>query len=542
MVGVKGPRANAPSAPVRMDQPRPSSEIRQPSATSAWALALPVVLAAALVGLAFAPIVRQDVVSFRSFFGAAAVLLTWAAVLFVTARASGRVLETKVLIRTPHYIQMCAQGAVLVYWGAYVRSVYAFVPFILAQIVFAYGVDSLLSWTRRDTYAMGVGPVPVIFSISLFLWFKQEWFYWQFAMVALVFFGKEFLRWTKHGRSAHIFNPSSFALAVAAALLIVTGKTDITFGLEIASTQNNPPYIYLAIFLAAVPGQILFGVTTMTLTAVVSAYAFGLAYFAATGTYFFHDAYIPIAVFLGMHLLFTDPATSPRSESGRVLFGVLYGLGVIAFAAALAAAGVPQFWDKLLPVPILNLMVRRIDAWTESGALRLPDLMGGLSTAHRRYAVVGLWVAVFAGMTAVDGVGDHHPGQYLPFWSGRCEAGSARACEYLPVMQQNYCDRGSGWACNEFGIFLAAYDGDVRGAEREFDRACALGFSPGCENQEAALGSQGGEWARARPPAEELPIVLRGSKGPLVGQSTAELNAMACEQGWAGACTWEVGS
>ena len=34
--------------------------------------------------------------------------------------------------------------------------------------------------------------------------------------------------------------------------------------------------------------------------------------------YYFIEPSVPIAVFLGMHLLFTDPSTSPRTESGRV--------------------------------------------------------------------------------------------------------------------------------------------------------------------------------------------------------------------------------
>jgi hypothetical protein len=49
---------------------------------------------------------------------------------------------------------------------------------------------------------------------------------------------------------------------------------------------------------------------------VLSAWLFGLIYFWATGIYFFYDSYIPIAVFLGMHLLFTDPSTAPRTDLG----------------------------------------------------------------------------------------------------------------------------------------------------------------------------------------------------------------------------------
>ena len=99
----------------------------------------------------------------------------------------------------------------------------------------------------------------------------------------------------------------------------------------------------------------------MTMAAVVSTYAFGLVYFAATGVYFFYDSYIPIAVFLGMHLLFTDPSTAPRTELGRLLFGVLYGLSTVALYVLLDRAGAPTFYDKLLQVPLLNLSVIAID-------------------------------------------------------------------------------------------------------------------------------------------------------------------------------------
>ena len=84
----------------------------------------------------------------------------------------------------------------------------------------------------------------------------------------------------------------------------------------------------------------------------------GLAYYAITGTYYFFDSYVPIAVFLGMHLLFTDPSTSPRTELGRIIFGALYGLSTIALYALLRAAGLPAFYDKLLQVPLLNLLIQ----------------------------------------------------------------------------------------------------------------------------------------------------------------------------------------
>ena len=133
--------------------------------------------------------------------------------------------------------------------------------------------------------------------------------------------------------------------------------SDVTWGKEIAITQFYPPHIYLILFLIGLPGQFFFGVTSMTMSAVVATYLFGLAYLALTGTYFFYDSYIPIAVFLGMHLLFTDPSTSPRTELGRIMFGALYGLSTVALFGLLGALGLPTFYDKLLQVPILNLSI-----------------------------------------------------------------------------------------------------------------------------------------------------------------------------------------
>ncbi|HET9358227.1 MAG TPA: hypothetical protein VFO58_00665 [Vicinamibacterales bacterium] len=104
---------------------------------------------------------------------------------------------------------------------------------LTAQLLFAYGFDSLLSWTHRRAFALGFGPFPIIFSITLFFWFKDDWFYLQFGMVALGFLAKEFLRWTPDGVNTHIFNPSSFPLAVASALLLLTNASETTWGFDV---------------------------------------------------------------------------------------------------------------------------------------------------------------------------------------------------------------------------------------------------------------------------------------------------------------------
>ena len=255
------------------------------------------------------PVVRASIV------GAALVLLAWSALLFGVLRR-GQTVTFEVALRPQHYLQACLQGSLILYWGFYWREVYHAAPLIVAQLLFAYGFDSLLSWTHRRTFALGFGPFPIIFSLTLFFWFKDPWFYWQFVMVAIGFLAKEFLRWQRDGVNTHIFNPSSFPLAVVSVFLLLFDATDMTWGFLVAETEFYPPHMYLAIFLIGMPGQYLFGVAPMTLAAVTTTFVFSAIYHSATGSYYFVDSHVPIAVFIGMTLLFTDPATSPRTLRG----------------------------------------------------------------------------------------------------------------------------------------------------------------------------------------------------------------------------------
>jgi hypothetical protein len=509
-------------------------------------LVLPLTFTCALAALSLAAGVRNDPGALFAFLGAALALFAWTAALAFDASRRRRTLTLEVVLLKQHYVQACAQGSVLLYWGWYWPQVYESAHFILAQLLFAYAFDMLLAWSRRDAYTLGFGPFPVVFSINLILWFKPDWFYLQFLMVALGFAAKELIRWNRDGRRTHVFNPSSFPLAVFSLGLIATGTSDLTWGREIASTQFYPPHMYLLLFLVALPGQLFFGVTTMTMSAVVTTYVFGLIYFATNGVYFFYDSYIPIAVFLGMHLLFTDPSTSPRTDQGRVIFGALYGLTTVALYQWLGSSGLPTFYDKLLQVPILNLSVKGIDHIVRSGALRLLDpakLVAALTPRVRHLAYISVWAMAFTTISAAGGVGDNHPGQWLPFWQQACAERRDYACPYLADRELGFCGRGSGWACNEAGILHVALSQsgedlrrlDPAGAAEPFRRGCELGFAAACRNLDAVSGA-GGELVRAAPTLDDYPIVLRGSKGQLRDERPAALYALACRQGWPGTC------
>ena len=506
------------------------------------ALMLPSVFIAALAAVALLPSIRTQPRLLWSILGAAATLA--AATLAMAVWSRRRTFVVDVQLRAQHYLQACAQCSVLLYWGWYWRPVYEAVPLIAAQLLFAYAFDILLAWSRRQNYTLGFAPFPVIFSINLFLWFKPDWFYLQFLMIALGFAAKELIRWEKDGRRTHIFNPSSFPLAVFSLGLILTGTTSITYGPEIAVTQFQPPNIYLFLFLIGLPGQFLFGVTTMTMSAVVTTYLFGLAYFWATGSYFFIDSYIPIAVFLGMHLLFTDPSTAPRTELGRIIFGVMYGLGNILLYEWFSRIGVPAFYDKLLPVPIMNLSIQMIDWAARTTWLSRLDpgrLAPSLTGRKRHLAYITLWTAIFVTMSVTGGVGDSHEGQRVPFWQSACMTNGRGACEKLALILDSHCQQGSGWACNEVGALRTS--GRVPNAAQavnDFTAACGRGTSAGCEN--LLRLQQGGASRVAAPTAQDYAIVLQNGKGPLADQTPMGLFTRACADGWLNGCERAAGA
>ncbi|HEX6994573.1 MAG TPA: hypothetical protein VF339_10565 [Gammaproteobacteria bacterium] len=508
--------------------------------TARGAFALHGAFVAALLVLSQLPLLDDRPVVQDSIVAAALLLLAGSVLLFGVARR-GRTVTLELAPRRQHYLQACQQGVVLLVWGYYWREVYHAAPLIVAQILFAYGVDSLLSWARRGRFSLGFAPVPVIFSISLFLWFRDDWFYWQFVMVAFALAAKEFVRWERDGVRTHIFNPSAFALAVTALALVLTGASDMTWGSLVAESQFFPPYMYAVIFLASLPGQYLFGVTTMTMSAVVTTFAFSAVYHAVTGGFYFVDSHVPIAVFLGMHLLITDPSTSPRTELGRILYGVLYGLLVVVLYDLLLSANTPGFYDKLLPVPLLNLSVILLDRLARSPALKAidPSALGRAWALRRRHlAYIAVWIVAFGGMSASGYLGDRHPGQWTPFWEEACGADVRDACLNLYFLHETNCADGSAWACNEVGILLAErYDNRVVAADA-FERACTLGFNPACAN--ARVVASGGELRRAPPTATDYRYILRGSKGPfgapLDETDPAKLYARACDLGWPEGC------
>jgi TPR repeat protein len=486
----------------------------------------------------------------EAFWGATASLLVLWFLLRRRVAQTGRRLSYEFVAHKVHWVQPLMQGCVYVYWGMYWPAVFDYAPLIAAQLVFAYALDMLVSWWRRDKWILGFGPFPIILSTNLFLWFREDWFFLQFLMVATGVLGKEFLRWKRDGRTTHIFNPSALALFVFSIGLIVTHSTDISWGAQVAKTIENPDHIYLQIFLVGLVVQALFSVTLVTLSAAATLFLLGLAYTHATGVYNFVDSNIPAAVFLGLHLLVTDPATSPRTTPGKIVFGGLYGACVFALYPILEWLGVPTFYDKLLCVPVLNLSVRALDSASRGivARFRLPASMLGPITRRANAVHMAVWVSLFAAMTATGFMTKElaHPGGHAEFWEKACHEGRPTGCrEWVRALKISCAYQGAA-SCVAIGHLQQEgrlVPRDPLMAGKNFGRGCDLGLDAGCTSL-ADFVQHGGQdvFLRACNGGDGVSCFILGGqteRGLGVAADPAGAAALferSCAAGWARGC------
>ena len=507
--------------------------------TAKQMLLVPAIFTFALFLVSLLPRIQSNNTLVFSYWGACAVLLLWSVLLYSKAITSGK--RKGFVLTKPkpqHYIQAMVHMSVYIYWGWAWPPVQEYALLLLSQLFFAYAFDMLLGWSRRDTYLLGFGPFPIIFSTNLFMWFRDDWFYLQFIMIAVGFMGKEFVKWNRDGRMTHIFNPSAFTLGLFSLILILTGSTDITWGSQIASTLSLAPGIYTYLFIGGLVVMYFFSITLVAASAAMVLFALSALYFSATGVPYFLDSEIPTAVFLGLHLLVTDPSTSPRTPTGKLLFGVLYGLGVFALYTILDLFGAPTFYDKLLCVPLLNLSVQWIDRMVLP--LRKNQMLErlGLGVTPSRRANLGhmaVWIVFFAVMSMMGKTDSRHVGDSLPFWAQACEEGRVHACDRMMSLESTYCTDNSGWACNEIGAqyFSGKYVvADTERALNYFARACELRFQAGCLNflDPSTISV-------TEPRAFDLRLLLREGGQNLMEMPDADLYARACEHGWTNRCS-----
>ncbi|MGQ0553222.1 MAG: RnfABCDGE type electron transport complex subunit D [Planctomycetota bacterium] len=514
------------SKPATAAKTSPARPAVGPAAPGRWERipAVPLLLTVLFFGVALLPRVRENPKLLWSVLGAGGFLLAWSTLLWLGTRLWGqRFRIERVKPVKNHYIQASVQIVLYIYWGQYWSSVYEQVPLILSQFVFLYAFDALLSWSRGRAWRLGFGPVPIVLSTNVFLWFVDDWFAFQYLLVATGALGKEFIKWRREGRLTHIFNPSAFTLALFSLVLIVTGTSDNTLVGPIAQTVGEPPNIYLVVFCLGLIVQYFFAITLMTVSAAATLLLLNAVYTGITGNDNFVFTNIPAPVFIGFHLLVTDPSTSPRTNAGRILFGALYAALTFLLFPVLHFFGAPTVYDKLLPIPLLNLSVQLIDRWAARGPLgAFSRWEARFVPAKRNLAYMGCWLLLFAGMLGTDYIQTVQPGTRLEFWQqAMAEGRPGASIGYVEVLKTHARD-GSAYAWNELGtIYLAGeyVPQDTSAAVHYFARASKLGNLAGSANLVSLFLGQPGATA-----------------GPEVSQAFDQLAAEAARGGSGAAC------
>lgn len=306
------------------------------------------------------------------------VLLVWALLLLVAIPFRPRDYGIELRVRATHLIPAGIQLVLFVYWGLYWPGVGEQALLIGLQLVFAYGFDILLGLTMGRRWVLSYGPIPIVLSANLFVWFPADHFYLSVVVVAVALASRSFLR--RAGR--HIFNPSALGIAVVGAFCIAF--PDRYPYVDIAHELNLPPNMLELMFLLALLPQSRIPIVLVSIAAVITTYAMTM----------FHPAIRPTPlwspVFLALVLLATDPATIPRTGMGKLLFGCVLGLVTSSVSTVLELNGISDFYGKVLAIPVANLLV----PWFDGVASRVPPWLSDSLAPARNRAHVGVWMAL----------------------------------------------------------------------------------------------------------------------------------------------------
>jgi TPR repeat protein len=200
-----------------------------------------------------------------------------------------------------------------------------------------------------------------------------------------------------------------------------------------------------------------------------------------------------------LHLLVTDPATSPRKDPGKIVFGALYGVAVFALFDGLNRMGAPEFYDKLLCVPFLNLGVRALDRGSDAFLSLWAKLKGFYpkwTPRQLNWVYMSIWVLCFSAMTATGFLttNQNHPGGHAEVWRQACEEGRYNACRTFARILSLSCASDSTSDCSTLGKM--ANEGrqisrDPVLAGRSLSHACDLGVSGACTSLTSLMKADG---------------------------------------------------
>lgn len=245
-------------------------------------------------------------------------------------------------LRKHFVIQGCVQGSILVYWSFYWAGVAVQLPMIVLMFVMCYAADAACSFARYGNWRVGLSPVPIVLSTNLFVWLD-----WRGATMAMVLAVASKTLIQRKGR--HVFNPSVAGLTVNAVCTVLFPDF-VHFG-GLFHTFNLAPNMAEWIFLVSLIPLTVFRLLPVTIGCVI-----GMVYVTHTS-----GALRPTLLLL-MTLLATDPATTPKTDLGRLFYGFAVGATYPLYSMLLRKLGQPDDFAKILAVPLPNLFVGEFDA------------------------------------------------------------------------------------------------------------------------------------------------------------------------------------
>ena len=246
----------------------------------------------------------------------------------------------RIPFKLTHALPVTLQLIILFYWSRYFSPLHDYAWYIAFQVLYAYAIDALLEWRRYGRLQFTLAPLPLVLSTNLFVQFHPV-SNLQLVIVALAVCSKELFRW----RGRHVFNPSAIAITLVGIVQMIFFPSmhgDISANFEFA------PLMPVLILLLALVVQSRVPVALISIS-------------AATVMMLLRFNVVWPANLLVFTLLATDPATSPRSAVGRVMFGATIGALFAAFTISLNHGGVTDFYGKVACVPVANLLVPFID-------------------------------------------------------------------------------------------------------------------------------------------------------------------------------------
>jgi hypothetical protein len=387
-------------------------------------------------------------------------------------------------------IRALAVAILYAHWALYHPPVLDHLWLIAAQLPFAYLLDMTFAWRRKGVYRLGLGPVVMVGTINLFMWMLHDWFALQFLMILVAYASRHLLTRPWGEQRYPVFSPTALALVLISAVCLLTNQADITHYKEIATSLKQNPYGFETLLVALFLLQMVVPAVWTCMGALLTFISFGAIYTAVTSGIFFLDTSIPIAAFMAVIMLVSDGETSPISQLGQCLIGILYSTSVIAIYWLIwSTTDMPwggtdlTYFSALLSIPLVNLLAPLIQRLSlRLGAEALAARLG-----HRVMSfgplVILLVVYVVARPSGADSQGPN-----LENWASVCSANQDQCDRFVAVWRSE---------CTPDGRDTLSIP-CVKTASSAYEQGCATGIQTDCGQLGHLLYGDASKEKRAR--------------------------------------------